>query len=52
MLAVQCNLSCELVTPTDRPKSVRNVCVMEVFGCVFGVVALLFGVFCRCKRFC
>ena len=25
----------ELVTPTDRPKSVRNRCVIEVFGGVF-----------------
>ena len=23
------------VTPTDRPKSVRNCCVIEVFGGVF-----------------
>ena len=24
-----------VVTPTDRPKSVRNCCVIEVFGGVF-----------------
>ena len=24
-----------VVTPTDRPKSVRNRCVIEVFGGVF-----------------
>ena len=24
-----------IVTPTDRPKSVRNRCVIEVFGSVF-----------------
>ena len=24
-----------IVTPTDRPKSVRNRCVIEVFGVVF-----------------
>ena len=24
-----------VATPTDRPKSVRNRCVIEVFGCVF-----------------
>ena len=24
-----------VVTPTDRPKSVRNCCVMEVFGGTF-----------------
>ena len=29
-----------LVTPTDRPKSVRNRCVIEVFG---GVCVLSFG---------
>ena len=34
------------VTPTDRPKSVRYGCVMEVFGGVFYVVTLLFGFFC------
>ena len=32
-------------TPTDRPKSVRNRCVIEVFGGVFYVVTLLFGFF-------
>ena len=31
------------VTPTDRPKSVRNCCVIKVFGGVFFyVVTLLF----------
>ena len=29
------------VTPTDRPKSVRNRCVIQVFGGVFNVVTLL-----------
>ena len=29
------------VTPTDRPKSVRNRCVIEVFGGVFYVVTFL-----------
>ena len=24
-----------VVTPTERPKSVRNRCVIEVFSCVF-----------------
>ena len=24
-----------IVNPTDRPKLVRNRCVIEVFGCVF-----------------
>ena len=27
-----------IITPTDRPKSVRNRCVIEVFGGVFFVV--------------
>ena len=31
------------VTPTERPKSVRNRCVIEVFGSVFYDVTLLFG---------
>ena len=32
-----------IVTPADRPKSVRNRCVIEVFGGVLYVVTLLFG---------
>ena len=40
------------VTPTDRPKSVRNCCVIEVFGGVFYVGMLFFGFFCGCKGFC
>ena len=40
------------VTPTDRPKSVRNRCAIEVFGGVFYVVTLLFGFFCGCRGFC
>ena len=31
-----------VVTPTDRPKSVRNRCVIELFGGVVRVVTLLF----------
>ena len=30
-----------VVTPTDRPKSVRNCCLIEVFGYVFGDVFVL-----------
>ena len=40
-----------LVTPTDRSKSVRNRCVIEVFG---GVCVLSFGfrIFCWYRGFC
>ena len=40
-----------LVTPNDRPKSVRNRCVIEVFG---GVCVLSFGfrIFCWYRGFC
>ena len=40
-----------LVTPTDRLKSVRNRCVIEVFG---GVCVLSFGfrIFCWYRGFC
>ena len=41
-----------IVTPSDRPKSVRNRCVIKVFGGVFYVVKLLFGFFCGCRGFC
>ena len=38
------------VTPTDRPKSVRNRCIIiKVFGGVFCVSTLLFGLFCGCR---
>ena len=40
-----------VVTPYDRRKSVRNRCVIEVFGVFFCVVALLFGFFCGCRGF-
>ena len=40
------------VSPTDRPKSVRNRCVIEVFGGVVYVVALPFGFFCECRGVC
>ena len=33
---------CILVTPTDRPKSVRNRCVIEVFGGVCVCCPLVF----------
>ena len=41
-----------VVTPTDRPKSVRIRCVIEVLSGVFYVVTLLFGFFCECKGVC
>ena len=34
------------------PTSVRNRCVIEVFGSVFYVVTLLFGLSCGCRGFC
>ena len=40
------------VTPTDRPKSVRNRCEFEVLVVFFYVVTLLFGFFCGCRGFC
>ena len=41
-----------VVTPTDCAKSVRNRCVIEVFGGVFVLLGLLFGFFCACRGFC
>ena len=38
------------VTPTDRPKSVRNRFVIEVFGGVLYGVTFVF-VFCACRGF-
>ena len=38
------------VTPTDRPKSVRNSCVIKVLVAFY--VTLLFGLFCGCRGFC
>ena len=38
------------MTPTDRPKSVRNRCVIESFGCVF-VLTIGFRVFCWYRGF-
>ena len=40
------------VAPTDRPKSVRNRCVIEVFGGVFYVATMLFGFFCGFMGVC
>ena len=40
-----------IVSRIDRPKSVRNRCIIESFV-VFFVVTLLFGFFCGCRGFC
>ena len=42
----------DVVTPTDRPKSVRNRCVIELFCDVVFVVTLPFSHFCCCSGFC
>ena len=39
------------VTPTDRPKSVRNHCVIEVFWWRFLCYHDSFWIFCGCKGF-
>ena len=41
-----------VVTPTDRPKSVRNRCVIQLFCGVVCVVFLPFWHFCWCMGFC
>ena len=41
-----------VVTPTDRPKSVRNRCVIELFCSVVCSVTLPFWHFCWCRGFC
>ena len=40
-----------VVSPTDRPKSVRNRSVIEVFGGVF-VLSIIFRIFCWYRVFC
>ena len=41
-----------VVTPTDRPKSVRNYCVIEIFGGVFVLsLCCIFVIFRWCKGF-
>ena len=40
-----------VVNPTDRPKSVRNCCLIEVFCGVVCVVTLPFWHFCWCRGF-
>ena len=41
-----------VVTPTDRTKSVRNCCLIELFCGVVCVVTLPFLHFCWCRGFC
>ena len=41
-----------IVTPTERPKSVRNRCLIELFSGVVFVVTLPFWRFCWCRGFC
>ena len=41
-----------VVTPTDRPKSVRNRCLIELFRGVVCVATLQFWHFCWCRGFC
>ena len=41
-----------VVTPTERPKSVRYRCVIEVFGGDFCDVTLPFGFLCVWRGFC
>ena len=41
-----------VVTPTDRPKSVRNRCLIELFCDVVCVATLPFWHFCWCRGFC
>ena len=41
-----------VVTPTDRPKSVRNRCVIELFCGVVCAVTLPLWHFCWCRDFC
>ena len=40
-----------VVTPTDRPKSVRNRCEIELFCGVVCVITLPFWNFCWCRGF-
>ena len=41
-----------IVTPRDRPKSVRNRCLIELFGGVVCIVTLPCWHFCWCRGFC
>ena len=41
-----------VVTPTDRPKSVRNRCLIKLFCGVVCVVTFPFWHFCWCRGFC
>ena len=41
-----------VVTLTDRPKSIRNRCVIDVFGRVFVLSRCFLDFFCWCRGFC
>ena len=41
-----------VVTPSDRPKSVRNRCVIEIFGDVFVLSCCAFDISVGYKGFC
>ena len=41
-----------VVTPTDRPRLVRNRCLIELFCGIVCVVTLPFWHFCWCRGFC
>ena len=41
-----------VVTPTDRPKSVRNRCVIELFVALFVLSLCPFDIFFLCRGFC
>ena len=41
-----------VVTPADRPRSVHNCCLIELFCGVVCVVTLPFWPFCWCRGFC
>ena len=41
-----------IVMQTDRPMSIRNRCVIDVFGGVFVLSRCFFFIFCGCRGFC
>ena len=41
-----------VITSTDRPKSVRNLCVIELFGGMFVLSLCPFDISVRTRAFC